>query len=90
MARAQNWINPLPSGMAETYFHICTSEEWREITGRLFNHKRELVQPSSNEKGLAQVGNIFGTKTYPAYASDARNLERMRSLSVELTGKEGE
>ncbi|MEK5477994.1 SDR family NAD(P)-dependent oxidoreductase [Paenibacillus sp. FSL R5-0407] len=88
MARAQNWTNPLPSGMAETYFNICTSEEWREVTGRLINHKRELVQPASNEKGLAQIGNIFGAKTYPAYAIDVRNLERMWSLGVELTGNE--
>ncbi len=90
LARAQNGINPPPSGMAETYFHLCTSEEWREVTGRLINHKREIVKPAASEKGFAQIGNIFGTKTYPAYAADVRNLERMWSLGVELTGNEEE
>lgn len=34
LARAQNVTNPPPSGMADTYFHLCTSDEFRNVTGR--------------------------------------------------------
>lgn len=85
LARAQNLTNPLPSGMADTYFHICTSSEFCDITGQLINHKREIVQPSKSETGIEQLKNIFGSGAYPKYAIDPQNVEKLWDLSVELT-----
>lgn len=85
LARAQNLTNPLPTGMADNYFHICTSDEFRSVTGQLINHNREIVLPSTSETGIAQLKNIFGSACYPKYASDHENMERMWSLSMELT-----
>ncbi|WP_054950501.1 SDR family NAD(P)-dependent oxidoreductase [Numidum massiliense] len=86
LARAQNVINPPPSGMAENYFHICTSHEFKHVTGQLINHKREVVQIAANEEGFAQFKNIFGSGTYPSYAANPENVDRIWKLSVELTG----
>ncbi|KAA0966940.1 SDR family NAD(P)-dependent oxidoreductase [Sporosarcina sp. ANT_H38] len=87
LAWAQNFTNPLPSGMADNYFHICTSNEFSNVTGQLINHKREIVQPSTKEKGIAQLKNIFGSSNYPKYASDSQNAEKIWNLSTELTNE---
>ncbi|TVY03054.1 SDR family NAD(P)-dependent oxidoreductase [Cohnella terricola] len=85
LAWAQNLTNPLPSGMADNYFHICTSDEYKEVTGQLINHKREIVQLASSEKGIHQLKNIFGSGTYPNYATDAYNIEKIWGMSIALT-----
>jgi len=85
LAWIQNLTNPLPSGMADNYFHICTSEEFKNVTGQLFNHKREIVEPSTTEKGFTQVKNILGSSRYPRYATNPQNVEQIWSLSTTLT-----
>lgn len=85
LARLQNLTNPLPAGMADNYFHICTSDEFKNVTGQLINHKKEIVKPSSSEKGITQLKNIFGSSTYPKYATDTQNVEKIWSLSTTLT-----
>lgn len=85
LAWTQNLTNPLPSGMADNYFHICTSEEFKNVTGQLINHKREMVRPSITEKGLTQVKNILGSSRYPRYATNPQNVEQIWRLSTILT-----
>ncbi|WP_019415307.1 SDR family NAD(P)-dependent oxidoreductase [Paenisporosarcina sp. TG20] len=84
LAWAQNWTNPLPSGMADTYFYICTSDEFKNVSGRLINHKREIVQPSLNEKGITQLENIIGSGSFPSYATDPQNVEKIWGISTVL------
>lgn len=84
-AWVQNLTNPLPSGMADNYFHICTSDEFKNVTGQLINHKREIVEPSTTEKGFAQLKNIFGSSSYPLYATNPQNIEQIWRLSTTLT-----
>jgi len=85
LATAQNLTNPPPAGMADNYFYICTSDEFRDVTGQLINHKREIVSPSKSEKGVEQLKNIFGSVSYPKYAIDIENSEKLWGLSTELT-----
>ncbi|NEU30571.1 SDR family NAD(P)-dependent oxidoreductase [bacterium LRH843] len=82
----QNLTNPLPAGMADTYFHICTSDEFKYVSGQLFNHKREIVKPSISEKGLTQLKNIFGSSYYPRYATNTQNIEQIWRVSNKLMG----
>jgi len=84
LARAQNLTNPLPSGMADNYYHICTSNTFSNVTGQLINHKLEIVQPSASEIGFEQLKNIFGSGTYPQYARDPQNAEKIWGLSQAL------
>ncbi len=85
LARIQNWTNPLPAHMADNYFHICTSDEFSHVTGKLINHMREEIQPASSETGIAQLKNIFGSKSYPRYATDSQNIEQIWTLYKQLT-----
>ena len=85
LARVQNLTNPIPSEMADNYFHICTSDEFSNVTGQLINHKRGIIQESTKETGFAQLKNIFGSNSYPKYANNRINVEKIWSLSTELT-----
>ncbi|OZI10967.1 hypothetical protein CEW92_14125 [Bacillaceae bacterium SAS-127] len=77
--------NPLPVGMADNYFHICISDEFNNVTGQLINHKRGIIQPSTTEKDFAQLTNLFGSSSYPKYASNLQNIEQIWRLGNMLT-----
>jgi len=85
LAWMQNLSNPLPTGMADHYFHICTSEEFKHVNGQLINHKREIVQPALSEKGIDQLKNVFGSSTYPNYAKNIENVDKLWRISTMLT-----
>ena len=85
LAWIQNLTNPPPAGMAANYYRICTSDAFKDATGRLLNHKREWVEPAASEKGFAQFRNIFGSRSYPRYAADPANVQRIWDLSMALT-----
>ena len=85
LAWVQNLNNPLPSGMAENYFQICTSDEFKDVTRQLINHKRQIVKPAITEKGFTQLKNIFGSSSYPRYAINPQNIEQIWKMSTTLT-----
>ncbi|RKP54999.1 SDR family NAD(P)-dependent oxidoreductase [Cohnella endophytica] len=84
LAWAQNLTNPMPAGMADNYYHISTSDEYTHATGQLFNHKREIVRQAASEKGFTQLKNIFGSGSYPSYATDPYNVEKIWSMCTSL------
>lgn len=85
LAWAQNPTSSLPPDMANTYFHICTSDEFKNVSGQLINHKREIVKPSRTEKGFNQVKNIFGSGTYPNYATEPLYVEKLWEICNTVT-----
>lgn len=87
-AKLQNLINPPPSGMADTYYELCTSEAHRHTTGQLFNHHGQILQPAASETGFQQVKNIFGNASYPRYALDARNADAVWRIYEALVAQE--
>lgn len=84
LARAQNLINPPPEGMADNYYRICTSDEFRHATGQLINHRLERMQPAASEQGVTQIKNIFGSAAYPGYATNQANADRVWDMYLEL------
>ncbi|MFF2888680.1 SDR family oxidoreductase [Paenibacillus sp. NPDC057967] len=84
LAWAQNLTNPHPSGMADHYFYLCTSDSFKHVTGQLINHRREIVQPASNEQGLNQLKNIFGSSYYPKYAIEQSNVDQVWGMGQTL------
>lgn len=86
----QNLIAAPTSMMADVYFDICTSDEFRNVTGKLINHRKEIVQRSNlHEKSgiLDVIREIKDGKTYPQYAEDITKQEKVWQLSKELTRK---
>jgi len=85
-AMVQNIHSSSPETMADTYFHICTSEEFKDITGKLINDKRELMQSSHYTSGLMQeVKQLSDKGVYPKYADNIDNIERVWELAIKLT-----
>ncbi|MGE5605109.1 MAG: SDR family NAD(P)-dependent oxidoreductase [Bacteroidota bacterium] len=85
-ATAQNIFSASPESMADTYFQICTSMPFKDITGKLINAQREIMQPSSYDGGLRQaVKQLFDQRVYPKYAANADNIEKVWNLAVNLT-----
>ncbi|WP_067839318.1 SDR family NAD(P)-dependent oxidoreductase [Amphibacillus sediminis] len=69
IARVQNLFFPDPAYMADKYFKICTSENFRNTTGKLFNDKLEIMQPAPKQYPgfIKQVKQVLGSHVYPAY-----------------------
>jgi NAD(P)-dependent dehydrogenase (short-subunit alcohol dehydrogenase family) len=85
-ARIQNVFSSAPETMAETYYYICTAAEFNDVTGKLINDKREIMQPSPYTRGLRQELKQLGDKSiYPKYAANPDNIDRMWNLAVKLT-----
>jgi NAD(P)-dependent dehydrogenase (short-subunit alcohol dehydrogenase family) len=88
-ALIQNIYSSSPETMANTYLHICTSEEFKDITGKLINDKREIMQTSHYaSRSMQEVKQIFDNSVYPTYADNAGNIERVWDLAVKLTKSE--
>lgn len=85
-ATAQNIFSASPESMADTYYQVCTSVSFKDITGKLINARREIMQPSSYKGGLSQaVKQLFDQRVYPKYAANTDNIEKVWTLAVNLT-----
>lgn len=88
-ALVQNIFSSSPETMANTYFHICNSEEFKDITGKLINDKREIMQSSHYvSRSMQEVKQIFDKGVYPTYADNPDNIERVWNFAVKLTKSE--
>ena len=87
IAKIQNIFFPPASYMANNYFQICTSNEFQNVTGKLFNDKLQIMQvsPSENLGFIQSVKQLFGSKYYPIYAHKQEVSERLWNLCNDLT-----
>lgn len=82
----QNLFSSSTESMADTYFYICTSQEFKGITGKLINDKREVMQSTNYGSGLVEsVKQLSDKKVYPKYADNIDNIEMIWDLAVKLT-----
>lgn len=84
-------LNPLALSqeeMADCYYHICTSEEFREVTGALVDSKNRIIQPAGAKPltPVEVVRELLNTQHTPAYANQPANIERMWQLSQQVIG----
>lgn len=85
VAIIQNLFFPPPEKMGDLYYDICTAEEFRDVTGKLFNDKKEIIQPALPDPGLsAQFRQLFSGVYYPLYADNRENREKIWKFSKEV------
>jgi NAD(P)-dependent dehydrogenase (short-subunit alcohol dehydrogenase family) len=88
IAYVQNLFFPTTEKVAELYYSICTSNEFSEMTGRMFNHKLHVMQPGKeNPDGKDQVTQLLGSEIYPRYAHDQETIEKVWQLCKQVTGE---
>lgn len=86
-------LNPfslLPEHVANNYYHICTSAEFKDVTGTLINSKNEIILPAESDQPLDFFSNLkelWNTRHTPAYATNPKNIERMWHLSKQVIEK---
>ena len=86
IARIQNLFFRPPEFTADLYYEICTSDQFREITGVHFNHRLEIMQPAKTGAGiLTDIKQGVGADVYPAYALNEETTEIVWNICHELT-----
>ncbi|WP_368505055.1 SDR family NAD(P)-dependent oxidoreductase [Alkalihalophilus sp. As8PL] len=82
----QNLYFPPPEKMADCYFTLCTANEFKGVTGKLFNHQIKEIEPApANPSKIEEIKQLTTSKFHPRYAAERENqeefLKRSRSLS---------
>lgn len=86
-AHIQNIFFPPPEFMAANYFDICTKEEFRDLSGKHFNHKQQVMQPGAENPGFLEgVKQATGSDKYPVYAHRADVADKVWGLCKTWTG----
>lgn len=76
-AMIQSALGDSPETIADTYFNICTSEDFKDVSGKLISDKREIVKPTFYTNGLIQdIKQLFDKKVYPEYADNVENINK--------------
>ena len=88
MARLMNLTARPQEDMAESYYKICTSEKFSNLTGKLFNiHAQIMGKPDLEMKwtGKTTFQQLRHMTMIPRYAVLSENQEKIRDLGVKLT-----
>ncbi|WP_096154188.1 MULTISPECIES: SDR family NAD(P)-dependent oxidoreductase [Bacillus] len=87
VASVQNLFFRQPSYMANNYYEICTSDRFKDKTGKLFNDKLDVMKPALAESQgfLKQIKQVVGTSKYPAYAENKEIRSKVWELCKDLT-----
>ena len=75
---------PEPAVVAENYYHICTSDEFRTITGQLVNNRNQVIPPSAEGEKLSPAKQLWRMTRLPAYASNRDHSNSMWNLCREV------
>jgi NAD(P)-dependent dehydrogenase (short-subunit alcohol dehydrogenase family) len=88
-ARIQNLFFKPPEFMAGLYYNICTAENFKGVTGKLINHKLEVMIPEPENPGaLEQLRQLTGAGHYPRYAQNKEMTDKLIELCAHLTSEE--
>lgn len=71
----QNPFIPKAEVIGNAYFSICTNDAFRGITGKLINHKGQIVPVADKSLSFAKI--ITGSNAYPPYADDKKTSKRV-------------
>lgn len=83
-ALVQNLFFPPAEFMANNYFQICTSGQFSNTSGKLINHKLEIMEAGPENPGLKD---IWGASVYPVYADKREVQNKVWQLCRELTAQ---
>jgi NAD(P)-dependent dehydrogenase (short-subunit alcohol dehydrogenase family) len=88
IAILQNIIARSPERMADTYYNICTSDAFREVTGKpinIDNRIMERTQLPPGQGGFRLIKELLGADYYPRYAEEKEVIDKVWEKCNELT-----
>jgi NAD(P)-dependent dehydrogenase (short-subunit alcohol dehydrogenase family) len=87
VAMIQNLYFPTTESVAENYFQMGTAAEFKQVTGKLFNHDLEIMQAGVEKPDIrTQVKQISGSDFYPSYAHNQTTMDKVWELCQQITG----
>lgn len=87
VAMIQNLYFPTTESVAENYFQMGTAAEFKQVTGKLFNHDLEIMQAGVEKPDIkTQVKQIAGSNFYPSYAHSQATMDKLWELCQQITG----
>lgn len=66
-----------PERLADCYFHICTSDEFINITGQAINKHNRIMPAAQHDKGFAKTKELLSFNYIPKYAYDKDTAEKL-------------
>jgi NAD(P)-dependent dehydrogenase (short-subunit alcohol dehydrogenase family) len=88
-ARIQNLFFPPPDKMAEKYVQICSYSRFGEISGKLINHRLQVMEPAPKNPSISmQTKQLLHADYYPFYADNKKVQNELWEVCIELTGKQ--
>lgn len=86
LAYMQNLFLRPTDFMANNYFQICTSEKFKNVTGKLISDKRDILVAAPEKLNLGQnIKELFIKNTfYPRYADNKEIQDKLWSLCEEV------
>ncbi len=86
LATLQNPFALPKEKMAYAYYGICTSDEFKNINGKLIDSKQKIVKPSQYKSDpLSVIKQLFDQTVYPKYADNRENIENAWNFARETT-----
>ena len=82
VAGVQNLFFPPAEYMAGRYFELCTADQYKRVTGTLFNDKGEIMEAAPENAGIQYT---FRNTHYPSYAERTDIRDRIWSFCSEHT-----
>ncbi len=84
IATVQNLFAWPPERMAETYFHICASDVFRNVTGKLININNKIMQRTEippGKGGIPLLKELMRFDTYPRYVENKEIIAKVWQVS---------
>ncbi len=73
-----------PESLGDCYFQICTSEEFKDITGKAINKRNEVMPASQHDKGFGETKELLSFNYIPKYAYNRDIADQLWMLSKKL------
>lgn len=66
-----------PERLADCYYHICTSDEFVNITGQAINKHNRIMPAAQHDKRFAKTKELLSFNYIPKYAYDKEMIEKV-------------
>jgi len=86
IARIQNLFFRPTEYTAKLYYDLCTAEEFKNQTGKHFNHRKEEMVPAKVNSGImTDIKQGVGATVFPAYVLDKGTIDKVWQTCEGLT-----
>jgi NAD(P)-dependent dehydrogenase (short-subunit alcohol dehydrogenase family) len=66
-----------PERLGDCYYHICTSDEFVNITGQAINKHNRIMPAAQHDKGFAKTKELLSFNYIPKYAYDTEMIDKL-------------